>query len=130
MKLNPFGNVQSFQLCRKPRKLILTEEGENDPSIPPAILVEHVQWRYVFFTNLFSVVDQLYYFFDTRNPEVKLALYWQYLQAWVSLGFSRYPPNASTKSLAHEAQESPGGGSKIANSPALQRICNPLKQER
>jgi hypothetical protein len=43
---------------------MLTKEGENDPSIPPAILIEYVQWCNIFLANLFGS-DVL--FLDTRD---------------------------------------------------------------
>ncbi len=127
MKLKTFRKNSHSDFARKPSEIMLTNEGENDPGILPAIFVEYIQRRNIFFADLFGTMDQSH---DTGHSKAKLTLYWQYLQAWVSLGFSRYPPNACTKSLAHDAQESPGGGSKTANSPGSQRICNPLKQVR
>jgi hypothetical protein len=35
---------------------MLTKESEYDPSVPPAILVEHVQRYYIFLANLSNVI--------------------------------------------------------------------------
>jgi len=36
---------------------VKTKEGENDPCIPPAILIDHVQWRYIFFADLVLAIS-------------------------------------------------------------------------
>jgi hypothetical protein len=61
MKLKPLGKRIVILTAPKPSEIILTKEGENDPCIPPAILIDHVQWRYIFFADLFSLLDQSYF---------------------------------------------------------------------
>ena len=51
---------------------MLTEEGKNDPSVPPAILIEHVQRCHIFLANLFGIIDQFYCF---EPPEIRSQVY-------------------------------------------------------
>jgi hypothetical protein len=53
-EVKTFGKRIVILTAPKYSKIILTKEGENDPCIPPAILIEHVQWRYIFFADLFQ----------------------------------------------------------------------------
>jgi hypothetical protein len=47
---------------------MLTKEGENDPSVLPAILIEYVQWCNIFLANLIGIIRSVVLFLDTRDP--------------------------------------------------------------
>ena len=56
--------IQTFASCsvissldKIPRKTLLTKEGEDDPSVLPTILIEHVQLRCIFITDLSIMRD-------------------------------------------------------------------------
>jgi hypothetical protein len=61
-----FGETYSHSdFAPKLSEIILTKKGKNDTCIPPSILIEHVQWRYIFFTDLFSFIRLVVFCFDT-----------------------------------------------------------------
>ena len=64
-EVKTFGKRIVILTALKPIKIILTKEGENDQCIPPAILIEHVQWRCIFFADLFSFIRLAIFCLDT-----------------------------------------------------------------
>jgi len=56
-EIQTFGIVILSSLDKISRKMLLTKEGEDDPSVLPTILIGHVQLRYIFITDLSSMTD-------------------------------------------------------------------------